>query len=47
MWGKNPLEEMDWSSYSPKEYEMQYIGAVSKMTEWSWFVYKADHSTSQ
>ena len=24
---------------------MQYLGATSKMTEWSWFISKASHST--
>ena len=32
--GKNPLEE------TQQESEMQYLGAVSKMTEWSLFVSK-------
>ena len=31
--GKNPLEEMEWPSLSTKESEMQYLGAISKMTE--------------
>ena len=31
--GKNPLEEMEQSSKSTEESEMQYLGAVSKMTE--------------
>ena len=31
--GKNPLEEMEYHSYSAKESEMQYLGAISKMTE--------------
>ena len=44
--GKNPLKK--WSNpYSQQESEMQYLGAVSKTTEWSWFVSKANHSTSQ
>ena len=30
-----------------KQYEMQYLGAISKTIELSWFVSKADHSTSQ
>ena len=34
--GKNPIES-----------EMQYLGTTSKMAEWSWFVSKASHSTSQ
>ena len=31
--GKYPLEEMEYPSYSTKESEMQYLGAISKMTE--------------
>ena len=31
--GKNPLEEMEWPSESTKESEMQFLGAISKMTE--------------
>ena len=31
--GKNPLEEMEQHSQSTKEYKMQYLGAISKMTE--------------
>ena len=31
--GKNPLEKMEWPSQSTREYEMQYLGAISKMTE--------------
>ena len=31
--GKNPLEEMEQPSQSAKESEMQYLGAISKMTE--------------
>ena len=30
-----------------KESEMQYLDAISKMTEWSLFVSKANHSISQ
>ena len=29
----NPLEEMEWPSWSTKESEMQYLDAISKMTE--------------
>ena len=32
---KNPLEEMGYPSWSTKESEMQYLDAISKMTEWS------------
>ena len=28
--GRNPLEEMEWPSWSTKESEMQYLGAISK-----------------
>ena len=31
--GKSPLEEMGTLSQSIKESEVQYLGAVSKMTE--------------
>ena len=34
--GKNPLEEVE----STKESEMQYLGVISKTTEWSLFVSK-------
>ena len=30
-----------------RESEMQYLDAISKTTEWSLFVSKANHSTSQ
>ena len=36
--GKNPLERMEQSLQSTRESKMQYIGAISKMTKWSWFV---------
>ena len=38
--GKNPLEEMEQCSQSTKESKMQYVCAISKMTEWSLFVFK-------
>ena len=31
--GKNPLEEMEQPSWSTKESEIQYLGAISKITE--------------
>ena len=31
--GRNPLEEMEEPSWSTKESEMQYLDAISKMTE--------------
>ena len=31
--GKNPLEEMEQPSQSTKESKMQYMDAISKMTE--------------
>ena len=31
--GKNPLEEMELPSWSTKESKMQYLDAVSKMTD--------------
>ena len=30
-----------------KEFEMQYLDAISKMTQWFLFVSKANHSISQ
>ena len=30
---RNPSEEMEWPSWSTKETKMQYLDAVSKMTE--------------
>ena len=36
--GKTPLEEMKWLSQSTKESKIQYLGAMSKMTEWYWFL---------
>ena len=45
--GRNLLEEMEKPSWSTKESEMQYLDAVSKMTEWSLLVSKANHSISQ
>ena len=30
-----------------KESKMQYLGAISKMTEWSLFISKESHSVSQ
>ena len=45
--GKNPLEEMEQPSKSTKESEIKYLGAISKMTEWSQFLFKANHSASQ
>ena len=31
--GRNPSEDMEWPSWSTKESEMQYLDAISKMTE--------------
>ena len=31
--GKNPLEEMEYSSQSTEESKMHNLGAISKMTE--------------
>ena len=44
--GKNPLEEMEYPTQSTKEFKLQYLDAVSKMTEWSLFVSKANQSIS-
>ena len=45
--GRNPSEEMESPSWSTKESEMQYLDAISKTTEWSLLVSKANHSVSQ
>ena len=31
--GRNPSEEIEWTSWSTKESEMQYLDAISKTTE--------------
>ena len=31
--GRNPSEEMEWSSWSTKKSKMQYLDAISKTTE--------------
>ena len=41
--GRNPLEEMESPSSSIKESEMQYLDAISKTTERSLFISKANH----
>ena len=33
--GKHPLEAMELPSHSTRESKMQYLGVISKMTEWS------------
>ena len=45
--GRNPLEEMEYPSWSTEESEMQYLDANSKMTERSLFISKANHSVSR
>ena len=35
--GRNPLEEMGEPSWSTKESEMQYLDAITKMTECFYF----------
>ena len=44
--GKNPIEEMEYPPQPTKESKMQYLDAISKMTEWSLFISKANHSIS-
>ena len=42
------IPQKKWSSpHSQQESEMQYLGAISKMTEWSLFISKANHSISE
>ena len=36
--GKNPLEGMEQPSESTKESKTQYLGAISKVTEWALFI---------
>ena len=43
---KNPRKEMEQTSESTKEYEIQYLGAISKMTERSQLVSKASAAHS-
>ena len=45
--GKNQLGEMEYPSQSKEESEMQFLGAISEMREWSLYVSKANHSVSQ
>ena len=40
--GKNPFEEMEYSSYSTKESEIQYLGTISKIMPWPLFISKAN-----
>ena len=44
--GRNPLEEMEYPSWSTKESEIQYLDAVSKMTD-DLFISKVNHSISE
>ena len=37
----------EWNPHSQQESEMQYFGAISRMTEWFLFVTKANRSISQ
>ena len=37
---RNPLEEMEWPSWSTKQSERQYLDAISKTTKWPLFVSK-------
>ena len=45
--GKKPLEEMEQPSQLTKESKMQYLGAISKLTEISLLVFKVNHPISQ
>ena len=45
--GKNSLEKKWSSPPSQQESEMQCLGAAPKMTEWSQYISKANHATSQ
>ena len=45
--GQESLRRSGVALMSTKESRMQYLGANSKMTEWSLFISKANHSVSQ
>ena len=45
--GKNHLEEMEYPSGSRAEFKMQCLGAASKITELSQFIFKVNHSKAQ
>ena len=45
--GQESLRRNGVATWSTKESEMQYLGAISKMTEWSLFVSMANHSITQ
>ena len=44
---RNPLEEMKWPSQTTEESKAQYLGEISKTTEYSLFISKANYSVSQ
>ena len=46
-YSRNPSEEMEQPSWSTRESEMQYLDAITKTTERSLFVSKANYSISQ
>ena len=41
---KNPLEEIEYPSWWTKESEIQYLSVISKTTEWSLIILKANNS---
>ena len=46
LWARTPLKK--WSTHnSQKEPKIQYLDAISKMTEWSLFISKTSHSITQ
>ena len=45
--GQKSLRRNGVATVSTKESKMQYLDAISKMTEWSLFISKANHSMSQ
>ena len=45
--GQESLRRNGVATMVNKESEMQYLDAISKMTEWSLFVSKANHSIPQ
>ena len=46
-YGQESLRRNGIALIAKKESEMQYLGAISKRTAWSWFISKANNSTSK
>ena len=46
-YGQETLQRKGVALIDSKESETQYLDAISRMTEWSWFASKAKYSKSQ